>query len=129
MSDVVKKVTTATLAARKARNEKVVLATAYDYPTAVFADRAGVDALLVGDSAAMTVLGHGNTLAITMTEMLVFARAVARVEKIDPRCVTRLVGRSDPRDARRPRPAEPRSPRGLPVGSRRWDESCRLSPG
>jgi 3-methyl-2-oxobutanoate hydroxymethyltransferase len=73
-----KKVTVSTLAALKARNEKAVFVTAYDYPTATFADRAGVDLLLVGDSAAMTVLGHSNTLAITMTEMLVFARAVTR---------------------------------------------------
>jgi len=73
-----KKVTLTTLATLQARAEKAVFVTAYDYPTAVFADRAGVDLLLVGDSAAMTVLGHTNTLAITMTEMLVFARAVAR---------------------------------------------------
>ena len=73
-----KKVTVHTLAALKARDEKAVFVTAYDYPTATFADRAGVDLLLVGDSAAMTVLGHANTLSITMTEMLVFARAVAR---------------------------------------------------
>ena len=73
-----KKVTVNTLAALKARDEKAVFVTAYDYPTATCADRAGVDLLLVGDSAAMTVLGHSNTLSITMTEMLVFARAVAR---------------------------------------------------
>jgi 3-methyl-2-oxobutanoate hydroxymethyltransferase len=73
-----KKVTIATLASMKARGAKAVFATAYDYPTAVFAERAGVDLLLVGDSAAMTMLGHTNTLSITMTEMLVFARAVAR---------------------------------------------------
>jgi 3-methyl-2-oxobutanoate hydroxymethyltransferase len=73
-----KKVTVATLASLKARGEKAVFVTAYDYPTAVFAERAGVDLILVGDSAAMTMLGHPNTLAITMPEMLVFARAVAR---------------------------------------------------
>lgn len=78
MSSPRKKVTTATLAALKSRRERAVFVTAYDYPTAVFADRAGVDLVLVGDSAAMTMLGHANTLAITMTEMLVFARAVAR---------------------------------------------------
>ena len=60
------------------RGERAVFVTAYDYPTAVFADRAGVDLILVGDSAAMTMLGHANTLSITMHEMLVFARAVAR---------------------------------------------------
>ncbi len=73
-----RKITIATLAALKARGAKAVFATAYDYPTAVFAERAGVDLLLVGDSAAMTMLGHANTLSITMAEMLVFARAVAR---------------------------------------------------
>src|SRR5437762_13871293 len=73
-----KKVTVATLASYKARGRRAVFVTAYDYPTAVFADRAGVDMVLVGDSAAMTMLGHANTLSITMTEMLVFARAVAR---------------------------------------------------
>lgn len=73
-----KKVTLATLAALRERGEKAVFVTAYDYPTAVFADRGGVDLILVGDSAAMTMLGHPNTLAITMDEMLTFARAVAR---------------------------------------------------
>lgn len=73
-----RKVTVATLAALKARGERAVFLTAYDYPTAVFADRAGVDMLLVGDSGAMTMLGHAGTCAITMTEMLVFARAVCR---------------------------------------------------
>src|SRR5918992_6022847 len=76
-----RKVTTATLAALRARGERAVFLTAYDYPTAVFADRAGVDMLLVGDSAAMTVLGHPTTVAITMDEMLVFARAVCRGAK------------------------------------------------
>lgn len=76
-----RKVTVHTLAALKARGEKAVFLTAYDYPTATFADRAGVDLLLVGDSAAMTMLGLPNTLGIGMTEMLVFARAVARAAK------------------------------------------------
>jgi 3-methyl-2-oxobutanoate hydroxymethyltransferase len=76
-----KKVTTATLAALRARGEKAVFITAYDYPTAVFADRAGVDMLLVGDSAAMTMLGLPSTVGITMDEMLVFARAVCRGAK------------------------------------------------
>ena len=76
-----RKVTVHTLAALKARGEKAVFLTAYDYPTATFADRAGVDLLLVGDSAAMTVLGLPNTLGVGMTEMLVFARAVSRAAK------------------------------------------------
>jgi 3-methyl-2-oxobutanoate hydroxymethyltransferase len=76
-----KKVTVATLASFKSRNRCAVFVTAYDYPTAVFADRAGVDMLLVGDSAAMTVLGYANTLGVTMDDMLVFARAVCRGAK------------------------------------------------
>ena len=76
-----KKVTVATLASYKARGRRAVFVTAYDYPTAVFAERAGVDMLLVGDSAAMTVLGCPNTLGVSMNEMLVFARAVCRGAK------------------------------------------------
>jgi 3-methyl-2-oxobutanoate hydroxymethyltransferase len=75
------KVTTATLRALKARQEKAVFLTAYDYPTATFADRAGADLLLVGDSAANTVLGLKSTVEIGMTEMLIFAAAVARAAK------------------------------------------------
>ena len=76
-----RKVTVATLAALKARNEKAVFVTAYDYPTATFADRAGVDMILVGDSAAMTMLGLPSTLQIGLDEMLVFIRAVTRAAK------------------------------------------------
>jgi 3-methyl-2-oxobutanoate hydroxymethyltransferase len=72
------RVTVMTLARWAREGRRAVFVTAYDYPTAVFADRAGVDMLLVGDSAAMTVLGHPNTLGVGMTEMLVFARAVCR---------------------------------------------------
>jgi 3-methyl-2-oxobutanoate hydroxymethyltransferase len=78
MSAGTRKVTTATLRALRARDERAVFVTAYDYPTAVFADRAGVDMLLVGDSAAMTVLGHPTTVRITLDEMLVLAAAVCR---------------------------------------------------
>ena len=80
MSDA-KKVTVVSLRKLKARDEKAVAVTAYDYPTAVFADRAGVDWILVGDSAAMTVLGLPNTLSIGMDEMLVFTKAVVRGAK------------------------------------------------
>jgi 3-methyl-2-oxobutanoate hydroxymethyltransferase len=75
------RVTLATLARLRTRGERAVFVTAYDFPTAVFADRAGVDLLLVGDSAAMTVLGHPTTVSITLEEMLVFARAVCRGAK------------------------------------------------
>jgi 3-methyl-2-oxobutanoate hydroxymethyltransferase len=73
-----RKVTLTTLQAMRSRGQPAVWVTAYDYPTASFADRAGVDMILVGDSAAMTMLGHATTVAITMEEMLVFARAVCR---------------------------------------------------
>ncbi|GJG86936.1 3-methyl-2-oxobutanoate hydroxymethyltransferase [Gemmatimonadetes bacterium T265] len=72
------KVTTATLTGLKARGTPAVFVTAYDYPTAVYADRAGADMLLVGDSAANTMLGLPSTTAIGMPEMLVFAGAVCR---------------------------------------------------
>ncbi|MBI2402188.1 MAG: 3-methyl-2-oxobutanoate hydroxymethyltransferase [Gemmatimonadetes bacterium] len=75
------KVTVHTLAGLKAKGQKAVLVTAYDYPTATFADRAGVDALLVGDSAAMTMLGLPNTLGIGLPEMLVFSKAVSRAAR------------------------------------------------
>lgn len=76
-----RKVTLATLQSLRQNRERAVFVTAYDYPTAVFADRAGIDMLLVGDSVAMTLLGFPNTLGVGMDEMLVFARAVARGAK------------------------------------------------
>src|SRR5438309_4216351 len=76
-----RRVTVATLAALKSRNEKAVFVTAYDYPTATFADRAGVDMILVGDSAAMTMLGLPSTLQMGLNEMLVFIGAVTRAAK------------------------------------------------
>jgi 3-methyl-2-oxobutanoate hydroxymethyltransferase len=52
--------------------------TAYDYPTALAVDRAGIDAILVGDSLGMVVLGYANTLPVTMEDMLHHCRAVSR---------------------------------------------------
>jgi len=67
-----------TLAEKHRRGEPITMLTAYDYPTARIVDEAGIDAILVGDSVAMVVLGHANTLSVTMEEMLHHARAVSR---------------------------------------------------
>jgi 3-methyl-2-oxobutanoate hydroxymethyltransferase len=62
----------------KARRQPIVMVTAYDAPGGRLADQAGADLVLVGDSAAMTVLGHESTVPATMDEMLVLTRAVTR---------------------------------------------------
>ncbi|MEO8255970.1 MAG: 3-methyl-2-oxobutanoate hydroxymethyltransferase [Acidobacteriota bacterium] len=62
----------------KQRHEKIAVVTAYDAPSARLAEAAGVDAILVGDSAAMTVLGYDSTVPVTMDEMLMLTRAVRR---------------------------------------------------
>ncbi len=72
------KVTVPSLLERKRCSAKISAVTAYDFPSARLADDAGVDVVLVGDSLAMTMLGHDSTLAVTMDEMLVFTRAVRR---------------------------------------------------
>jgi 3-methyl-2-oxobutanoate hydroxymethyltransferase len=72
------KVTLRTLEEMKARREPVCWLTAYDYPTALVMDRAGVDMILVGDSAGMTMLGLETTLPVTMDQMITFTSAVCR---------------------------------------------------
>jgi 3-methyl-2-oxobutanoate hydroxymethyltransferase len=67
-----------TLAEKKALGEPVVMVTAYDYPSAQVAEEAGVDVVLVGDSGAMTVLGHTSTVPVTLAELLMLAQAVRR---------------------------------------------------
>ncbi|WDH79026.1 3-methyl-2-oxobutanoate hydroxymethyltransferase [Microbacterium esteraromaticum] len=73
-----RRVTLADLAAKKRAGEPLVMVTAYDHPGAQIAEAAGVDLVLVGDSAAMTVLGYDSTVPITVDEMLVLTRAVRR---------------------------------------------------
>jgi 3-methyl-2-oxobutanoate hydroxymethyltransferase len=66
------------LAEMKLAAEPIVMVTAYDYPSAEVAEAAGVDLVLVGDTAAMTVLGHSSTTPVSLDEMLVLAKAVRR---------------------------------------------------
>ncbi len=73
-----KKVTIPALQKMKAEGRRICMLTAYDYPTALALDEAGIDAILVGDSLAMVVLGYENTLAVGMEEMLHHCRAVRR---------------------------------------------------
>jgi 3-methyl-2-oxobutanoate hydroxymethyltransferase len=66
------------LSEMKVRRQPIVMVTAYDAPGGRLADQAGADLVLVGDSAAMTVLGHDSTVPATMDEMLILTRAVTR---------------------------------------------------
>jgi 3-methyl-2-oxobutanoate hydroxymethyltransferase len=72
------KVTMPLLGEMKRQGKPISALTAYDYATARLVDEAGVDLILVGDSLAMVVLGHENTLAVTMDEMLHHTRAARR---------------------------------------------------
>jgi 3-methyl-2-oxobutanoate hydroxymethyltransferase len=66
------------LAEMRENGEPIVMVTAYDYPSARVAEEAGVDLVLVGDSGAMTVLGHDSTVPVGVEEMLMLAAAVRR---------------------------------------------------
>jgi 3-methyl-2-oxobutanoate hydroxymethyltransferase len=72
------KLTIPELAGLKREGRKIVMVTAYDAPGGRLADAAGVDLVLVGDSAAMTVLGHDSTVPATVDELIVLTRAVTR---------------------------------------------------
>ena len=72
------KVSAPSLRASKVRGERLVCLTAYDYPTARLLDEAGIDVILVGDSLGNVVLGYGNTVPVTLDEMLTHVKAVRR---------------------------------------------------
>ena len=72
------KVTPEIIKGKKQKGENITALTAYDYPTALCLNDAGIDIVLVGDSLGMVVLGHANTLKVTMENMLDHCRAVAR---------------------------------------------------
>ena len=76
-----RKITTLAFRQKKAQGEKISVLTAYDYPTALVLDRAGIDSILVGDSLGMVMLGYENTLPVTMDEMIHHCGAVARGAK------------------------------------------------
>ncbi len=73
-----RKVTVPAVASAPERGEKLVMVTAYDYPQGRQVDAAGADLVLVGDSLAMVVLGHADTLSVTVEEMLHHVKAVRR---------------------------------------------------
>ena len=66
------------LAEMKRLGEPIVMVTAYDYPSALAAEKAGVDVVLVGDSGAMTVLGYDSTVPVELDEILMLAKAARR---------------------------------------------------
>jgi 3-methyl-2-oxobutanoate hydroxymethyltransferase len=72
------KVTLSTLFEKVANGEPITWLTCYDYPTAHFQDRAGIDMILVGDSLGMTMLGYDSTLPVTMNDMIRHTQAVRR---------------------------------------------------
>lgn len=73
-----KPITLSTLGAKKALGEPIAMITAYDFPSAEVAEAAGVDVVLVGDSAANTVLGYSSTVPVSVEEMLMLAAAARR---------------------------------------------------
>ncbi|HEV2834031.1 MAG TPA: 3-methyl-2-oxobutanoate hydroxymethyltransferase [Pyrinomonadaceae bacterium] len=72
------KVSAPSLKSSKLRGERLVCLTAYDYPTARLLDEAGIDVILVGDSLGNVVLGYGNTVPVTLDEILIHLKAVRR---------------------------------------------------
>ncbi|MDA0983715.1 MAG: 3-methyl-2-oxobutanoate hydroxymethyltransferase [Proteobacteria bacterium] len=75
------KLTPVDLQSLKQKGRKITMLSIYDYPLALLAERAGLDSILVGDSLAMTALGHRDTVALTMEESLHHVKAVARAAR------------------------------------------------
>ncbi|HET6461592.1 MAG TPA: 3-methyl-2-oxobutanoate hydroxymethyltransferase [Syntrophales bacterium] len=75
------RITTAVIRNMKGKKEKICMLTAYDYPTALILDEAGIDIVLVGDTLGMVVLGYDSTLPVTMDEMIHHTKAVSRAVK------------------------------------------------
>lgn len=75
------KVTTARLREMKQRGEKIACLTAYDFTTARIVDESGIDFILIGDSASNVMAGNTTTLPITLDEMIIYSRSVARAVK------------------------------------------------
>ena len=112
--EAARRLTLQEIAQAKRDGRPLVMVTAYDYPSGRIAERAGVDLVLVGDSAAMTVLGHSSTVPATMDEMLMLTAAVSRACRralVDRRPAVHVVP-----GERRGRPARRRA---VPQGGRR----------
>jgi 3-methyl-2-oxobutanoate hydroxymethyltransferase len=80
-SHISTRITIPALLQKKQKRERITMLTAYDFPSAYLLDQSDTDIVLVGDSLAMTVLGHENTLSITMEEMIYHTRAVSKACK------------------------------------------------
>ena len=77
----IEKVTIPGLIGMKKKGKKIAMITAYDYPTALLVDRAGVDIVLVGDSLGMVVLGYESTIPVTLEDVIHHTKAVSRAVK------------------------------------------------
>lgn len=81
LHEKVRRVTTHVLNGMKLKQEKIAMLTAYDYSMARIIDEAGIDVVLVGDSASNVMAGHETTLPVTLDEMIYLAKAVVRAVK------------------------------------------------
>ena len=77
----IKRLSTSAFIKYKSRGEKIVMVTAYDYPTAALLEQAGVDAILVGDSVGMVVQGRESSLPVTLDQMIYHAEMVVRATR------------------------------------------------